>query len=142
MQDTWANRDLPVLDHIVKTLDDPEVDFVSVAETAQALNLEAGNVVSAFDALEGAGYITRAKAGGKANWEAQTVSSDARRIVGQWPSAESLVDALVQGMEAAANASSDSEQQGRLRKTAEALRTFARDVAVGVAANIVSGRVS
>lgn len=142
MENTWANRDFPVLDYIVKTLDDPNVDFVYGTQIAAELNLESGKVVSAFDALESDGYITLAKAGSPINWAAQKVSGDARRVVGQWPNAEKTIDALIKGIETAASQTSDPEQQGRLRKTAEALRTFARDVAVRVTSNIISGQVS
>ncbi|MEV6399610.1 hypothetical protein AB0M39_33330 [Streptomyces sp. NPDC051907] len=139
MENTWANRDFPVLDHIVKRLDDPEVDFVYVAETAEVLNLESDDVVSAFDALEGDGYITRAKGGAKINWAAMEVSGEARRKVGQWPTAEGTVDALIRAIELAAAQASSTEERTKLQKTAEGLRSFARDVAVGVVTRVLTG---
>ena len=142
MESTWTDRDLPVLDYIVKSLDNPNVDFVEGTQIAAALNLESAKVVSAFIALESDGYIALAKAGSPINWAVQSVSGEARRIVGQWPSPESTIDTLVRALEAEADTAPDPETQGRLRQTAQALNTFAREVAVGVMTNVISGRVS
>jgi hypothetical protein len=60
------------------------------------------------------------------------VTDEARRAVGQWPSAEVWVDRLVEALREAAEREPDPERRGRLRAMAEGLGGFARDVAVGV----------
>ncbi len=63
------------------------------------------------------------------------VTDEARRAVGQWPTAERIVDRLVQGLLDAADQEPDEQKRSRLRAVAEGLRGFARDVAVGVISN-------
>ena len=58
---------------------------------------------------------------------------------GQWPSAESIVDALAGAFQQAAEAEPEAERRTRLQAIADGFRGFARDVAVGVISNKLSG---
>jgi hypothetical protein len=57
--------------------------------------------------------------------------------VGQWPTAESLIGQLVEGLDAAAGREDDPERRGRLRQTASLLGGAARDIAVDVMARVI-----
>lgn len=57
------------------------------------------------------------------------VTDDARRVVGQWPSAGMWVNRLVGALREAAERESDPERKSRLRAMAEGLGGFARDLA-------------
>jgi hypothetical protein len=58
------------------------------------------------------------------------ITDAGRRAIGQWPSAETIVDRLAQGLLDAADQEPDEQRKSRLRSIAEGLRGFARDVAV------------
>jgi len=63
------------------------------------------------------------------------ITDEGRRAVGQWPTAEGIVDRLVQGLLDAADQEPDEQKRSRLRAVAEGMGGFARDVAVGVISN-------
>jgi hypothetical protein len=65
----------------------------------------------------------------------------ARRAVGQWPTAESLIEKLAAGIAQAAEHESDPERKGKLMAVARGLGSFARDVAVSVAAQTLGQHV-
>lgn len=62
------------------------------------------------------------------------VHERARRELGTWPTADSVVDDLAAQLEAAAEAEEEPERKGRLRAAGEALAGAARDLAVQVVA--------
>jgi hypothetical protein len=57
--------------------------------------------------------------------------------VGQWPTGESLVNQLVDGLDAAAEHETDPQRKSRLRQAAALLGGAARDVVVDIAAKVV-----
>ena len=114
MESTWEQRDLPVLDAIVRYFDEEDSAVIpDVATFAEITRMDPGQVGRAVRALMG-------------------VTDEARQAVGQWPSPEVWVDRLVQALREAAEREPDPEKKGRLRAMAEGLGGFARDVAVGV----------
>ena len=58
------------------------------------------------------------------------VGERARRELGTWPSAETLVDRLAEALAVAADAEQEPQRKARLRAAADTMRSFARDVAV------------
>jgi hypothetical protein len=59
-------------------------------------------------------------------------------VVGQWPSAEGVIDRLVKGFSDAADHEEDAEKHYQLRQAASLLSDPVRDVAVKVAATVVA----
>jgi|SRR5215469_5241259 len=97
MDDTWATRDLPVLDAVVRLLEGkPEV---SMADIAAKTGLELDAVGRALMALEGPYVSNISKSWGfpPSGWRVSAVTPDARRAIGQWPTPESIVDQLADG---------------------------------------------
>ena len=137
MEDTWASRELPVLDAVVRLLEvEPEV---LMAEIAAETGLEPDAVERALLALEGP-YVSRiAKPWGfpPTDWRVSAVTADARRAVGQWPSPEGLVDALAEAFGSAAEQEPDSEKKGRLRQFGTLLSGTGRDVATEVISKVI-----
>lgn len=136
MEDTWASRDLPVLDAAVRLLEDtPDIE---VADIAARTGFDAETVARALEALEGE-YVAELHRmmGDKSGWFISRITPAARRVVGQWPTPESLVDQLAAAFAAAADKESDAEQKGRLRQVAGFLGSAGRDVAVGVITAVV-----
>jgi hypothetical protein len=138
ISDTWASRDLPILAAALRRLDageDPSLEDIRADAGLTVAQLAAG-----LKALEGASppYIEVGYTGGwtddQANGWVDRVSERARRELGAWPSAASLVADLVEALSAAADAEPEPERKSRLRTAADFLGGAARDVAVSVLA--------
>jgi hypothetical protein len=135
VKDTWASRDLPVLDATVALLE--EVDMPEVADIADRSGLAVADVARALQALDGVYVDLRLTMGDPGAWFVQGVTPAARRAVGQWPTAESLIGQLVSGLEAAAEREDDPVRKGRLRQAASLLGGAVRDIAVDIAAKVI-----
>jgi hypothetical protein len=132
MQQTWMERDLPVLDATVAMLeDDPMVTDAGIAERT-GFDLTA--VRRALEALDGT-YVHLGR--DMSGFFVDAVTADARRAVGQWPTGESLVSQLAEGLAAAAEKEADPERKTRLRQTAGLLGGAVRDIAVEIAGRFV-----
>lgn len=145
MEDTWANRDLPVLDAIVRQLDELSRlgggRVLQAADVATSTGLDVGDVAAALTALDGE-YVTLVKgAGGASQWNIMAASADARRAVGQWPTGESLVERLAAGIAQAAEQEKDPEQKRRLRAVARELGGAAKAIAINVATEMLEHRL-
>jgi hypothetical protein len=128
MDETWLSRDLPVLDAVVELLEDH--DLVPPEAVAERTGLDSREVLRAMHALDGIFVrLHRDMSGGFVD----AVTPEARRAVGQWPSGESLIRQLADGLAAAAEKETDPEQKSRLRQAAALLGGAVRDIAVGVA---------
>ncbi len=143
MKDTWASRDLPVLDAVVTLLDGPDHFAVSVSEIARHTDMDPVDVAGALDALEDEYVdVDRLMSGGDPGpWEVRHVTAAARRAVGQWPTAESLVARLVDGFATAADHEADPERRSLLRRFADMLGGAGRGIAVDVAAKVVERQI-
>ncbi|GGP66902.1 MULTISPECIES: hypothetical protein [Streptomyces] len=140
MENTWANRDLPVLNAMVQYLDDAAgASMPELRDIAQITELEVIEVGKAALALESDGLIELGKTGGgQGGWYVQRVAGKARRLVGQWPNAEQFVDEVAQRLQAAADEEPDAERRGRLRELASSAGDVARGVFVDVTASVIS----
>ena len=141
MKDTWASRDLPVLDAIVTAL---EEDFrVSAAQIAAATGLPADEVVKAFYALQWTytGQVQARMGGGPNAFFIDEVTGAARREVGQWPTAEGLIEQLAAAMTDAAERESDPEQKSRLTTVARELGGAGKAIAINVASVFLEHRM-
>jgi hypothetical protein len=128
MNETWVSRDLPVLDAVVELLEDE--DLVQPEAVAERTGLDLREVLRALHALDRT-YVRlhRDMSGGFVD----SVTPEARRAVGQWPSGESLIRQIADGLAAAAEEETDPEQKSRLRQAAALLGGAVRDIAIGVA---------
>jgi hypothetical protein len=135
MKDIWASRDLLVLDAAVELIDEmyPTSRYPEGEDIAARTGLDAKSVAVALNALEGE-FLEVQRTGDFARWGVPRVTPAARRAVGQWPTAESLVEKLVAGLAQAAEHEGDPERKGKLMAVARGLSSFAREVAVNVAA--------
>jgi hypothetical protein len=137
MENTWANRDFPVLDAVVRLLEHKAGVFGS--DIARATGFDAGTVAQALAALEGPYVVAvrRDMGSGSSGWSITKVTADARRVVSQWPSPESLVDRLAEAFGTAADGEPDDEKKGRLRQVASFLGSTGRDVATEVVSKVI-----
>jgi hypothetical protein len=79
-------------------------------------------------------------AGGDPNPQmVSSVTADARRAVGQWPSIDTLSDRLVAALQDAAEHESDPLKKTKLRSAADAVTGMGRDIFVGVVTAAATG---
>ncbi len=135
MEDTWTNRDLPVLDATVRLLDTSF--FPRARDIAAAAGMDIETTGRALETLAGTYVDLSLSMGGPESWNVSAVSAEARRAVGQWPTAESLITRLAEAFSAAAEREPDQKKKNRLRSIAGMLGGAGRDIAVEVAAKVV-----
>lgn len=140
MDNTWANRDLPVLDALVKYLDDAAGRLIpQLRDIAELTGLSVTDVSKAALALESDHLIDLGKSiGDPGSWHVSRVSGEARRLVGQWPTAEQFVDEVARRLQSAADEEPDPERRGKLRELASSAGDVARNVFVDVATSVIS----
>ena len=137
MEDTWKARDLPVLSAVVTLLE--RSYMVTVSDIADLTGLDQAEVARSLDALHPThvDYRKTETGGDPRFWYVLKVTPEGRRAVGQWPTAEGLVDHFIQAFRDAASGEQDSERQYQLSQAAGLLANTVRDVAVQAAAAIV-----
>ena len=137
MDDTWTARELPVLNAAAVLLESSYM--VTVSDIAERTGLEQPDVARALDALHPSHVdFRKTETGGDPTfWYVLKVTPEARRAVGQWPTAEGLIDRLAQAFADAAEHEDDAEKHYQLRQAAGLLKDGVRDVAVKAAAAIV-----
>lgn len=140
MENTWAARDLPVLDAIAKYLDDAVgTSLPQLRDIAELTELDVKDVSKAALALESDHLITLGKSmGDPGGWHVDTVTGEARRLVGQWPTAEQFVDEVARRLQSAADEEPDPERRRRLRDLASSAGDVARNVLVDVTSAVIS----
>ena len=136
MEDTWAVRDVPVLGAVVELLDHSYM--VTVSDIAEKTGLDLAEVARSLEAMDPTFVdFRKTETGGDPRfWYVNRVTPEARQAIGQWPTAESLVDRLVKAFGDAADHEEDAERHYQLRQAAGLLGETVRDVAVRVAATI------
>lgn len=147
MKDTWNNRDLPVLNAIVEAHDtdgrvvrtsrvvtDAGLDENTVNAALRALESESPPLLEGARAAFGGTYILAGKPTGHA-----------RRAVGAWPTADSLVDSLIATLHQSAgdmDEPASNQEQSKAREILKAVGSGGRDVLVSVASAVLTGAVT
>lgn len=144
-EDTWASRDLVVLDAIFQLqAEQPVGSFPTMGEIAAACGLEVVDVWRSCRDMDGEYLdLRQVMAGGSAApHRVMRLYPEARRAVGQWPSAEQYLERLIAALTVEAERASTAEERTRLRRAAESLGLLAKDVAVSVAGAALGGALS
>ena len=131
MKDTWASRDLVVLDAIVSMKEEDMFCIPHLSQVAERCGLDVADVGRAAMAMDGV-YLDLqmlATGGDPGPWFVKEIYSSARYAVGQWPTGEALVERLVQGLDEAAEAETDPDRRTRLKSAAAWIGGGLRDVA-------------
>ena len=85
VEDTWTKRDLPVMLKVVELVDEATGEEVHLQDAADALGMDVNVVGRAAVALN-EDFIHLRKGGAPHTWAITGVTSNARRMAGQWPS--------------------------------------------------------
>jgi hypothetical protein len=136
VEDTWGIRDLPVLNAVVELLG--QSYMVTVSDIAERTGLDLAEVARSLDAMDPTFVdFRKTETGGDPRfWYVNRVTPEARQAIGQWPTADSLVDRLVKAFSDAADREEDAERHYQLRQAAGLLGETVRDVAIQVAATV------
>ena len=129
--DTWVPRDLPVLQAVVELYDrDNEAE---VFDIVQATSFDEETVHRALLALSRQPFFQELTVYGEKHVDyIGPPTGAALRAAGQWPTPDSLLQSLIEGLEAAADDESHPEEQrNKLKQAASWLGSFGYQVAVG-----------
>jgi hypothetical protein len=138
VHDTWAVRDLPVLDATIGLLEHSYM--VTVTDIAAKTALDPSVVAQALEALDPV-YVDFRKTttgGDPRFWYVFKVTPEARRAVGQWPTAEALAGRLAEELATAARREDDAEHQGLLAYAARLIGDTLRDATVRAAGAVLA----
>jgi len=138
VHDTWAARDLPVLDATIDLLE--QSFMVTVTDIAARTNLTPSVVAAALEALDPV-YVDFRKTttgGDPRYWYVFKVTPEARRAVGQWPTAEALASRLAEELAAGARDEPDAQRQGLLVYAARLVGETLRDATVRAAGRVLA----
>jgi len=137
VHDTWTARDLPVLDATVALLE--QSFMVTVTDIGSQTGLDPEVVAAALEALDPV-YVDFRKTttgGDPRFWYVFKVTPEARRAVGQWPTAEALASRLADALAAAAHDEPDAERQGLLAYAARLIGETLRQETVRAAREVL-----
>lgn len=145
--ETWTNRDLPVLKAIVDIFEDTGRSRIRASDVARRTGFDADTVQRAIRALYTHPYLQedgRSVAQGGMQVFVGAPTGEALRVVGNWPSPESIVERLVAALEQAAEDDGrGAEERSRLKQLAVGLSGAAYQVALnalgGAGGNMLSG---
>lgn len=147
--DTWNSRDFPVLLEISHLADTGQ--RVLPAQVASATGLTEEDVDLAIEALVLTGLLienrnkVKFNGGGDryiilAGW--LNPSERGRRLVGLWPSQQTALELMLEQLQAIAdNPATTEDGRSRAKKILDAFAGTGREIAVQVAASIITGQL-
>jgi hypothetical protein len=131
--ETWTSRDLPVLRAIVDHYEETGESNIRPWDLQQRTGFDEETVQKALRTLNRQPYFEDAEEiGGGDIWAVGPPTADALRVVGQWPSPETLLSRLIDELQ---RASMDDEippeERTKLARTAAFLKTTGWKIAIG-----------
>ena len=142
LPDTWNSRDLPVLREAVRLADENEHRPPSANSIEASLEMTPEDVQRALNALASAGLIDTIGSFGRLHMDVISVSADARRLAGAWPTPEAGLDRMLAALEAIAHDTGAAENtRRRARSILDALSGADPQMGIDVATAILSGQV-
>jgi hypothetical protein len=142
VRDTWASRDLPVLDATVGLLE--QSYMVTVSDIAARSGLDDEAVARALEALDPV-YVDFRKTttgGDPRFWYVFKVTPAARQAVGQWPTGEELITRLAAELTAAGQRESGGDRKGLLAYAARLVGDELRDVCIRAADAVLAPAIA
>lgn len=147
-QDTWSDRDLPVLRAVVDIFEQTGRELIRVSELEKATGFDEETVQRAARALNREPYFElKGEFFGGGFMGVGAPTGDALRTAGQWPTPEAQLERLIAAIEQSAEDDDlPEEEQSRRKRTAAFLRTTVYQLALnalgGAGGNVIGGAFS
>jgi hypothetical protein len=96
MEDTWTNRDLPVLQAVVKIFNQTGQTRIGIEQIQQETRFDKSTTQRALQMIYREPYFDEGDERGSGNYlAAGAPTSAALRVAGAWPTPENLLDRLI-----------------------------------------------
>jgi len=142
LADTWFTRDLPVLRAIARLIDEPPHGSAPyLGAVVPASGLPKPQVVGAANALAAAGYVQALTNHAGEIVRFTTVSAEARRLTGLWPTPQGEWERLLAQLEARAGGALTEVERSRWRALSEAAVALGPDDGALLMAALIGGYV-
>ncbi|MBF5082409.1 hypothetical protein [Quadrisphaera sp. INWT6] len=143
MEDTWVERDLPLLTWLVSHFDQYFTDTVGLDQLAQHYDGSLDDVERGLAALSSAQPPYLLLAPGEMSMADRLapvsgVTERARRTVGAWPSPESLAEALGRALVTASESEPDPVKKSKLRELGSFTLGAGRDLLVDITSAFIT----
>lgn len=133
-EDTWTNRDLPVLKAAVQIYENADRSNIRVSDIERAVGFDKDSIQRALRALYRQPFFEE-----EGSVEGQTgfayigaPTGEALRVAGQWPTPDNLVERLIAAFEAVAEDESREEpERSKAKQTALWLGDTLSKIAIG-----------
>ncbi|MEU7913469.1 hypothetical protein [Microbispora bryophytorum] len=139
MTDIWYQRDLPVLQAIVRLKDENPGAPIPRKLVEEATDLDAETVRRAVFSLMDEPYIETDGSLADMTEDIKRVTGDGKRAANFWPTPESLADVLRDAILQAAEREPDEGKRGKLRALGTWLAEGGRDIVTGVISSAITG---
>ncbi|MEZ0385226.1 hypothetical protein [Mycobacterium sp. pW045] len=146
-QDSWTDRDLPVLKAVVDIYEKTGQHLIPATAIEAATGLDAGAIQRALRRLntEPSFFEKVTAAFGGTIITVGPPTRHALQVAGAWPSAERLLERLITALDTAGDDDGHGvEERGKFKQLAGSLGSFASQVAIGAlgsaGGNLLSGQ--
>ena len=142
MDDTWFLRELPVLDALVREIDNTLVSgtYPQLSDIAEITGLEIIDVGKAAMALNTAKLIKlqmTMTGGDPGPWPVTEVSGTARQLVGAWPSPENLARNIYQQIQKLSTSEDDPIKSSWIRNFLGQTSEMGKDIVVDLLSSAI-----
>jgi DNA-binding MarR family transcriptional regulator len=142
LADTWFTRDLPVLRAIARLIDAPPHGSAPyLGAVVPASGLPKPDVVGAANALATAGYVEVLTNHAGEIVRFVSISGEARRLTGLWPTPQTEWERLLEQLEARATGAMSELERGRWRALADAATAVGPDDGALLMSALIGGYV-
>jgi DNA-binding MarR family transcriptional regulator len=142
LADTWFTRDLPVLRAIARLIDAPPHGSAPyLGAVVPASGLPKPDVVGAANALATAGYVEVLTNHNGEIVRFVSLSGEARRLAGLWPTPQSEWERLLEQLEARATGAMSELERARWRAFADAAAAVGPDDGALLMSALIGGYV-
>lgn len=132
-KDTWASREMPILEAIFEAEESGDSEDWTVSSVAEATEFSKEKATLGVRALAEAGFIWGHDSSTTAGWDLFGIRlmERGRRAVGQWPT-DDVYDTLLRTLRAQIDEESDPARKTRLTKLLDVVTSVGQDVAGSV----------
>jgi hypothetical protein len=132
MEDTWTNRDLPVLRAAVKIFNQTGQTRIGIEQIQQETRFDKAKTQRALQMLYREPYFAEGDERWSGGFRAVGApTSAALRLAGAWPTAENLLERLIVALEAVAeDESRDEPERSKAKQAAQWLGSALSQIAI------------